>query len=103
MKRDKGSLIALVPSNDLPVMHFEDAALAALGDEIRFKFGPGSQLLPAGAAMDWGVAGHVLRERKIDGVALGTNELIVQALGGGTAHKCLAVSRSNPICAINRS
>lgn len=87
----------LVPSNDLPVVHFEDSTLAALGDEILLEFAPGSQIFTARAAMDWGAVSHILRERKVDGAALGASKLVVQALGGGTAHGCLAVSRNNPI------
>jgi hypothetical protein len=82
---------------------FKDAALAALGDKILFKFAPCPQIFIAGTAADLGTGSHILRERKVDGVALGTSKLAVQALEGRTAHGRLAVSRNKPICAINFS
>lgn len=39
--------------------------------------------------MDWRAVSYILRERKVDGVALGKGELVVQAFGGATARGCV--------------
>lgn len=81
MKRDNGSLIALIPSNDLTVVHIEDAAGTALGDKGCLEFEPCSHRLSALAAVDDGGVCHTFWYAKIDDAAVMAHEFVIEFLG----------------------
>lgn len=89
MKRDNGSLIALIPSNDLTVVHIEDAAGTALGDKGCLELEPCSQRLAALAAMDDGRICHTVWYAKIDDAAVIAHEFVIEFWGmSRTPHRC---------------
>lgn len=91
-------LLALVPSNDLPVMHFEDAASTALGDKGCLQLKPFSHWLAALAAADDGGVCHTVWYAKINDAAVIAHEFVIEFL----RHKPNSHKRRERVASLKR-